>query len=250
MSQDNQEKQNPKKKTFSKRNFLKTATTTTTVFTIIPRNVMGGKGYTAPSDMINLAGIGVGSQGGGDIQQICSPDVPIVRPQRNMNGTPMTKEQLDAYNARMAEFRKRNPTGPNTNSAVQMGAADSGKPIKLANIYALCDIDPDYSGHIIKGYPKAKFYTDWREMLDKEKSIDAVVIGTPDHNHAIIAAVFMRAKKHVYLEKPMAKTIYECRKLFWPLVFQGRHAFTLKNQWPKQFTNAVNLPKLPRRLAL
>ncbi len=50
-------------------------------------------------------------------------------------------------------------------------------------------------------------------MLEKEKSIDAVVIGTPDHNHAIIAAAFMRAKKHVYLEKPMAKTIVEVRKL-------------------------------------
>ncbi len=55
---------------------------------------MGGTGYTAASDMINVAGIGVGSQGGGDIQQICSPDVPIARPQRNSNGTPMTAEQV------------------------------------------------------------------------------------------------------------------------------------------------------------
>ena len=50
-------------------------------------------------------------------------------------------------------------------------------------------------------------------MLEKEKSIDAVVIATPDHNHAPIAAAFMRAEKHVYVEKPMAKTISECRKL-------------------------------------
>ena len=50
-------------------------------------------------------------------------------------------------------------------------------------------------------------------MLEKEKSIDAVVIGTPDHNHAPIAAAFMKAKKHIYVEKPMCKTIYECRKL-------------------------------------
>jgi len=64
-----------------------------------------------------------------------------------------------------------------------------------------------------KGYPKAKVYTDWREMLEKEKSIDAVVIGTPDHNHAPIAAAFMRQKKHVYVEKPLCKTITECRKL-------------------------------------
>ncbi len=69
-----------------------------------------------------------------------------------------------------------------------MGAAGQGRVIKLANIYALCDVDPGYAGHIFKGYPKAKIYSDWREMLDKEKSIDAVVIGTPDHNHAPIAS--------------------------------------------------------------
>jgi predicted dehydrogenase len=220
MSQENLHRKNSKSKSLSRRNFLGTAATAAAAFTIIPRYVMGGNGYTAPSDLINVAGIGVGSQGGGDIQQICTPEVPIVRPQRNFNGTPMTKEQIAAREARMAEMMKRNPPLPgrqggqqNTNTVVQMGAAGSGNPIKLANIYALCDVDPEYAGHIFKGYPKAKIYSNWREMLDREKSIDAVVIGTPDHNHAIIAAAFMRAKKHVYLEKPLAKTIVECRKL-------------------------------------
>ena len=213
-NEQNQEKK-PGKKNLSRRSFLGTTTAAAAAFTIIPRHVMGGKGYTAASDMINVAGIGVGSQGGGDIQQICSPDVPIVRPQRNMNGTPMTAEQKAARDARFADMLKRNPPpgGQSTNSIVQMGAAGNGNPIKLANIYALCDVDPNYAGYIFKGYPKAKIYSDWREMLDKEKSIDAVVIGTPDHNHAIIAAAFMRAKKHVYVEKPLAKTIYEVRKL-------------------------------------
>jgi predicted dehydrogenase len=215
-----QSKRNLKGNNLSRRNFLGTATAAAAAFTIIPRHVMGGKGYTAPSDTVNVAGIGIGSQGGGDIQQIATPDVPIVRPQRNMNGTPMTKEQIAAREARMAEMARRNapPAGAtgaaaNTNATVQMGAAGSGNVIKLANIYALCDVDSNYAGHVFAGYPKAKIYSDWREMLDKEKSIDAVVIGTPDHNHAPIAAAFMRAKKHVYLEKPMAKTIYECRKL-------------------------------------
>ena len=220
MSQENLHRKNPKSKSLSRRDFLGTTAAATAAFTIIPRYVMGGTGYTAPSDLINVAGIGVGSQGGGDIQQICTPDVPIVRPQRNFNGTPMTKEQIAAREARMAEMMKRNPPPSgrpggqqNTNAVVQMGAAGSGNTIKLANIYALCDVDPDYAGHIFKGYTKAKIYSDWREMLDKEKSIDAVVIGTPDHNHTIIASAFMRAKKHVYLEKPLAKTIVECRKL-------------------------------------
>jgi len=215
MGKKNLQSKNPKSKTLSRRSFVGT-TAAAAAFTIIPRYVMGGAGYTAPSDLLNVAGIGVGSQGGGDIQQICTPDVPIVRPQRNFNGTPMTKEQIAAQEARRAEMMKRmpRPAGqPNTNAVMQMGAAGAGAPIKLANIYALCDVDPNYAGHIFKGYPKAKIYSDWRELLDKEKSIDAVVIGTPDHNHAVIAAAFMRAKKHVYLEKPMAKTIVECRKL-------------------------------------
>lgn len=230
MNQENLNKRVLKNKKLSRRNFLGKTATAAAAFTIIPRYTLGGKGYTAPSDLINVAGIGIGSQGGGDIQQICTPDVPIVRPQRNMNGTPMTKEQIAAREARMKEMFKQNPPSggapgqggqqpgapgrqPDPNAPVQMGAAGGGKVIKLANIYALCDVDPEYAGHIIKGYPKAKVYSDWREMLDKEKSIDAVVIGTPDHNHAPIAAAFMRAKKHVYVEKPLAKTIVECRKL-------------------------------------
>ena len=232
MNHQNLKKKNQGNRNLSRRRFLGTTATAAAAFTIIPRYVMGGQGYTAPSDLLNVAGIGVGSQGGGDIQQISTPEIPIVRPQRNMNGTPISKEQLAAQQARRAEMMKQNPPPggapaqgapgqggqrpagqPDTNSPVQMGAAGSGKVIKLANIYAICDVDPEYSGHIIKGYPKAKVYSDWREMLDKEKSIDAVVIGTPDHNHAPIAAAFMRAGKHIYIEKPMAKTITECRKL-------------------------------------
>lgn len=214
MSQKNSTRKNPKGNQLTRRSFLGTTATAVAAFTIIPRSVLGGKGYTAPSDMLNVAGIGVGSQGGGDIQQVCSPDVPIVRPQRNFDGSPLTKEQIAAREARMAEMAKRNNPagGVNTNATVQMGAAGA-KQIKLANIYALCDVDSDYAGYIFKGYPKAKIYNDWRELLDKEKSIDAVVIGTPDHNHAIIASAFMKAKKHVYLEKPMAKTIFEVRHL-------------------------------------
>lgn len=218
MSNKKTNRKSSESKSISRRNFLGTTATAAAAFTIIPRHVMGGTGYTAASDMINVAGIGVGSQGGGDIQQICSPDVPIARPQRNSNGTPMTAEQIAEQQARMAARQRPAgaagaPGGMNTNATVQMGAAGSGRKIALANIFALCDVDHTYAGHIMAGYPKAKKYTDWREMLDKEKSIDAVVIGTPDHNHAVIASAFMKAKKHVYLEKPMAKTIVECRKL-------------------------------------
>jgi predicted dehydrogenase len=98
-------------------------------------------------------------------------------------------------------------------AANQMGEAGGEKSFKHANIYALCDVDHKYAGHIISGYPKAKLYHDFRKMIDKEKELDAVVIGTPDHTHAVIAACALRAGKHVFVEKPMAKTIHELRFL-------------------------------------
>ena len=87
------------------------------------------------------------------------------------------------------------------------------EPLHLANICALCDVDTQYAGYLFKGYPKAKIYQDYRKMLDNEKEIDAVVIGTPDHNHAHIAARAMKMGKHLYCENPLCKTICEVRKL-------------------------------------
>ena len=188
-------------KTFSRRNFLKTMGAAS-AFTIVPRNVLG-MGYQAPSDTVNLAAIGVGSQGGGDIQNIATPDVPIGRGVGAMAG--FTSQPYAGIQPQRVVSRA-------SDQAVQMG--DAGRAIfHHANIYAICDVDWTYAGHIMAGYPKAKKYHDWREMLDKEKSIDAVLIATPDHTHAIIASHFMRAGKHVFVEKPMAKTIYETRYL-------------------------------------
>lgn len=206
-------------KKFSRRKFVGQVGVATAAFSIVPRNVLGGTGYQAPSDTVNVAGIGVGAQGGGDIQQIATPDVAVTRPQRTSTGMAYTPAQLAEQAAAAAARQAAAPAGAaggavaNTNATVQMGNAGSGVKIALANIYALCDTDSDYAGYIFKGYPKAKIYSDWRQMLEKEKSIDAVVIGTPDHNHAPIAAAFMREKKHIYVEKPMAKTITEVRKL-------------------------------------
>ncbi|MDO9341330.1 MAG: Gfo/Idh/MocA family oxidoreductase [Bacteroidales bacterium] len=194
-------------KELSRRNFIGKVGAATAGFMIVPRNVLGGKGYKAPSDMINVAGIGIGARGAQDIQGIADPDVAIERPQRSSTGQPYTPEQLAAQAARAAQRPGGGPGGQ------QRPPQAAREPRKLANIYALCDVDTAFAAHVFKGYPKAKVYTDWREMLEKEKSIDAVVIGTPDHNHAPIAAAFMRQKKHVYVEKPLCKTITECRKL-------------------------------------
>jgi predicted dehydrogenase len=81
------------------------------------------------------------------------------------------------------------------------------------NIVALCDVDWGYAAKTFAKYPQAKKYKDFREMLEKEKSIDAVVIATPDHNHAVVAMMAIKMGKHVYCEKPLTRTIHEARAL-------------------------------------
>ena len=81
------------------------------------------------------------------------------------------------------------------------------------NIVALCDVDQEYAGKVFKRYPKAKRYTDYREMFDKQKDIDAVIVATPDHTHAVIAMMAVRAGKHVYVQKPMSHAVWEARAL-------------------------------------
>lgn len=123
-------------------------------FIIVPRHVLGGPGYKAPSDKLNIAGIGVGGMGGADLKD-------------------MEKE----------------------------------------NIVALCDVDWGNAAGTFKRYPKAALYKDYRIMLEKQKDIDAVVVGTPDHMHAPISMAAINAGKHVYTEKPLSHTIKESREL-------------------------------------
>ncbi len=134
----------------SRRAFLGAAT----AFTIVPRHVLGGAAFAAPSDKLNIAGIGVGGMGGGNLNNM-----------------------------------------------------------KQENIVALCDVDHDYAAKTFAKFPDAKLYKDYREMLEKQKDIDAVLIATPDHTHAVISAAAMRAGKHVYCQKPLTHTVHEARRL-------------------------------------
>jgi len=86
--------------------------------------------------------------------------------------------------------------------------ADAG-----ANIVALCDVDSKYSAEVFKRYPKARPWTDFRKMVDEQKDIDAVVIATPDHVHAVVAMAAMQRGKHVYVQKPLTRTVWEARML-------------------------------------
>lgn len=147
-----------KKSDSSRRNFIKSAAVAAAGFMIVPRHVVGGRGFLAPSDKLLIAGIGVGGKGRSDIDN----------------------------------FYK------------------SGK----ADIAFLCDVDQRMVGESVASFPKAKLYTDWREMLDKEsKNFDAVSVSTPDHNHAVQAMAAMQLGKHVYVQKPLTHDIYEARIL-------------------------------------
>jgi hypothetical protein len=82
------------------------------------------------------------------------------------------------------------------------------------DIVAICDADERQATKAREQFPKAKFYTDWREMLEKEeRNIDAVTISTPDHLHAISASQAIKMRKHVYCQKPLTQTVHEARYL-------------------------------------
>ena len=93
-----------------------------------------------------------------------------------------------------------------------MGAANL-RNLESENIVALCDVDPAHAKRAILRYPNAKFFVDFREMLAKQKDIDAVVVATPDHTHAVISMAAIRAGKHVYCQKPLTHDVYEARML-------------------------------------
>ena len=89
-------------------------------------------------------------------------------------------------------------------------AGEDLKEVSSENVVALCDIDDQYLAAAKQKYPQAKTYNDFRRLLD-QKDIDAVVVGTPDHTHAVAAVAALRSGRHVYCEKPLARTISETR---------------------------------------
>ncbi|MBN2593537.1 MAG: Gfo/Idh/MocA family oxidoreductase [Sedimentisphaerales bacterium] len=92
------------------------------------------------------------------------------------------------------------------------GAADVNGVGETENIVALCDVDEKHAAQTFERYPQAKRYKDFRKMLDEmQGKIDAVVVGTPDHTHAVAGAMAMKLGKHCYCEKPLTHSVYEAR---------------------------------------
>ncbi|MDZ7739777.1 MAG: Gfo/Idh/MocA family oxidoreductase [Bacteroidales bacterium] len=111
-----------------------------------------------------------------------------------------------------------------------MGNANLMKLKDKENIVAVCDVDWAYAGPKFDNYPRAKKYWDWRKMYDEMgKDIDAVVIATADHTHAVTAANAIDMGKHVYLQKPLTHSVYESR-LLTRLAAKNRVATQMGNQ--------------------
>ncbi|MFO8014666.1 MAG: Gfo/Idh/MocA family oxidoreductase [Phycisphaerae bacterium] len=99
--------------------------------------------------------------------------------------------------------------------AVGLGpmGADNVAACDGERIAALCDVDPRNAAVPFRHHPKAARYTDYRRMLEKEKALDAVIVATPDHTHAVVTVAAMRAGKHVYTQMPLAHDVWEVRQL-------------------------------------
>ena len=146
---------NRKKYTLSRRDFVNKTLAASAAFTIVPSFAVSGLGHKAPSDKLNIAGIGIGGMGFSNLKQM-----------------------------------------------------------ETENIVGLCDVDWKYSDRVFKHYPNAKKYKDFRKMYDEMgKSIDAVIVATADHTHAIVAAQAIAMGKHAYVQKPLTHTVYESRLL-------------------------------------
>lgn len=174
-----------------RREFIRNAGLAAGAFMIVPRHVLGGEGYTAPSDTVNVAGVGVGGMGRANLAALSSQNI-----------VAMCDVDWGYVDARFAQI-------PNLISENEQRLQKATTPeervraqTQIANLRMLQE-----------KAPRAARYVDYREMLEKQKDIDAVVVGTPDHTHAVIALAAMSLGKHVYVQKPLAWSIEECRRL-------------------------------------
>src|SRR3972149_1906234 len=77
------------------------------------------------------------------------------------------------------------------------------------NVVAICDVGANHAANAAKLFPDAKVYSDFRKMLDAQKDIDAVMVATPDHNHAVVTMAALKRGKHVFCQKPLAHSVHE-----------------------------------------
>ena len=185
----------------NRRKFLESAVASSAL-TIVPRHVLGGAAYVAPSEKITLAHIGMGTQGfselGGLLEDQRVQIVAVCDPNKDSNnyvewGKGSVRNRIRGYLSKPSWRQGEN---------ICPGGRDVGKLV----------VDTYYGNHRAKEkYDGCAAYEDFRELLSNAKDIDAVKVMTPDHLHATVAIAAMKKGKHVLMHKPVANRLYEGR---------------------------------------
>lgn len=201
----------------SRREFL---AATTGLFTIVPRHVLGGPRFVPPSEKINIAFIGTGSQGlrvmVGFLQQPDVQAVAVCDPNRSSDDYPqwgrnefrnLVSKLLGGRDEPWIRALSTDKEIRLTRQLVATGGVAGREPCqRIVNAYyGLQNRSGNYNG--------CKAYEDFRELLEKETDVDAVVVGTTDHLHAAVSIAAMRRGKHVFCQKPMTHDIGEARRM-------------------------------------
>jgi len=186
----------------NRREFLTGTAAAAAAFTIVPRRVLGGRGFVAPSDKITLACIGFGTQAIREIGGIlASPDVEVVAvcdvDRDGVGYLEWGKNQIRDGIRRMLD----NPAWREGVSQVP-GGLNLGKEI-VDGFYAKWRGDEARKG--------CAAYVDFRELLEKEKDVTAVKVMTPDHTHAAISMAALKRGMNVIVHKPLANRVLEAR---------------------------------------
>ena len=184
-----------------RRKFVKVAATGALVFSIVPRHVLGGTNFIAPSDKITLAYIGCGTQGTRELLPIlATPGLQVIAvcdPNRYAVGyRDWSKDGLKNEIRTAIGKPDWNPGGDNTIP----GGRENGKDI----------VDTYYANvRAVDKFKGCAAYADFRELLEKEKDLDSVKIMTPDHLHGVFAMAAMKKNKHVMVHKPLSNRLLE-----------------------------------------
>jgi hypothetical protein len=191
-------------KQFNRREFLGSAAAASLAFTVVPRQVLGGQGYIAPSDKVTLGYIGCGTQGLREMASlIANPALQIVAV---CDPNKFTTDYVD-WSANDVRNGIRRALGDNTwGEAIKgiPGGRDIGQEF-VQKYYGKSKDSGTYKG--------CASYEDFRELLEKEKDLNAIKIMTPDHLHGTVAIASLKKGKHVVTHKPIANRMYEAKLL-------------------------------------
>ncbi len=188
-----------------RRNFVGIIATSAAALTIVPRHVLGGTGYVAPSDKTTLAYIGVGTQGTRELLPLLDiPELQIIAvcdPQKLATG------YFDWGKTGLRDEIRKKLQNPGWNSGGDNtipGGLENGKGI-VDEYYRKFRAEQKFNG--------CNAYADFRELFEKEKDLDAVKVMTPDHLHGLIAMAAIKRGKHISMHKPLSNRLLEGRKV-------------------------------------